>query len=413
MGTMPRWKLLRHRDFRLLLVGESLSQAGAMVGHTVLPLIAVHTLAVGAFEMGVLAAAETLAFLLVGLPAGVWIDRWRRKAVMVSTALVRAVVLLSIPLAWWLGLLTFAQMSLVAFTAGACSLFFDVAYQSVAPLVLDRESLVRGNAALQSSQSVAQLAGPPVGGALTQVLGPVVAALPIAASHLGTALAVGRMEVREPARALADDSARLGRAVWQGLEFLWRDRVLRAIALSTITCNLFSGVQQAVLMLFLARTNGLTPTAIGVMFACGGLGGIVAAATSASWVRRFGLTQMLWLSMVTTLPLGLLIPLAEDGPMLPVAVIGYTAMGFGAVLFNVTQVTHRQLVAPERLLGRLNATMRFLTWGVIPIGALLGGVLGDGAGIQQAMWTASIGIACGPIFLVLSPAGPRRSRNDG
>ncbi len=402
MARTQRTPLLGHRDFRLLWAGESLSQGCLMVGHTVLPLIAVQALAVGAFDMGLLAAAETLAFLLVGLPAGVWIDRMRRRSVLIWAAAVRALLVLSVPLVWWTGWLTFGQLLVVAFLGGLCTVFFDVAYQSFLPTVLDRERLVEGNAALQSSQSVAQLAGPPLGGVLAHLLGPVNAALAVAASYFGSSWALTRIAAREGQPTKPATTA-LHREIAEGVRFLWRERTLRAIALATITCNFFAGVQLAVIMVFLARTIGLSPAVIGIMFASGGLGGILAAVTAPRWTARHGQERTIWLCLVTTFPLGLFIPLADTGPVLLLSILGYAVVGYGAVIFNITQVTHRQTVCPDSILARVNATMRFLTWGVIPLGALLGGALGGEVGIRETMWLASVGILTGPVFLMLSP----------
>lgn len=391
-----------HRDFRSLWLGDTVSQFGTFVGHTVLPLLAVTALALTPFEMGLLTAAETAAFLLIGLPAGVWVDRVRRRSLMVVAAAARAGLLLTVPIAWWLGLLTLAQLLVVALVVGVCTVFFDLAYQSYLPFLVGREKLVEGNAKLQSSQSVAQVAGPSIGGGLAQLAGAASAVLTTGLSYLAAAGLLLRIKAVEPRPERRGDT-RLAAEVAEGLRFVFGNPLLRAIAGATASANLFSGAILALEVLFLVRTLGLTEAHVGLVLACAGAGSVLGALTVGWWTRRLGQARTIWLVPLLTWPGQLLLPLSEPGWLLALAMIGPAIAGYGAVVYNVAQVSFRQVICPDRLLGRMNASIRFVVWGTLPLGGLAGGVLGEWLGIREALWIAAAGEALAVLWVLLSP----------
>lgn len=398
----PSLGLLRERDFRQLYAADTISQIGTQVSMLALPLVAVRTLHASNFEMGVLAACETLAFLLVGLPAGAWVDRMRRRQVLIVGDLGRALVLGSVPLAWWAGWLTMPQMFLVAILAGVLTVFFDVSYQSYLPHLVGRDKLVEGNAKLEAVRAVNQLAGPPVAGALITLLTAPFAVFVDALSYLGSALFLGGIRKREEKPERKPD-AHLGREIGEGLRFVLGNRMLRSIAMCTGWSNLWSSVAGAMIIVLLARDLNLNAAIIGLTTSVAAVGGMVAALFATRFAKAFGQGPTIWISIAVTSPFQLLWPVAQRGWLLWAAAVGSGIYWFGAVVYNITQVSFRQGLTPERLLGRMNATMRFLVWGTMPIGGLLGGILGQTLGVRPTLWVGGIGGMLAFLPVLLSP----------
>ncbi|GAA2968022.1 MFS transporter [Actinokineospora diospyrosa] len=402
--------LRSHTGFRLLWAGDTVAQFGTAVGHVVLPLLAVGVLQATPGQMGVLTAAETVAFLLIGLPAGAWVDRMRRRPLMIRMDLVRAVLLLTIPVAAWFDVLTFPHLVVVALLAGACTVFFDVAYQSYLPALVGRDHLMEGNAKLQASQSVAIFSGPAIGGGLTSLIGAATTLATTGLGYLASALCLSRITTSEPLpERLPNRSLRA--EIAEGLRFVLTDRRLRAIAGCTASWNLFFGVEGAVRVLFLARVLGLGEAVIGVLLGLAGVGGIVAAVLSARIVRLLGQTRAIWLVPLIGSLFGPLIPLSHADWRVGLLVVGNIAVTFSAVVYNVAQVSYRQSICPDHLLGRMNASIRFLVWGTLPLGALAGGVLGGVIGIRETLWVVAAGWMLSCLWMVFSPL--RKERDIG
>ncbi|HZG89203.1 MAG TPA: MFS transporter [Pseudonocardia sp.] len=387
----------QHRDFLLLWTGETVSQIGTMVSRLALPLLAATALAATPWQMGLLTAASTAAFLLVGLPAGALLDRVRRRPVMIAADLARFVLFGWVPLGWWLGVLTFPQLLVVALLGGVATVFFDVGYQSVLPSAVGRAGLVEGNAKLESTRAGAEAAGPALGGGLVQLVGAANAVLLDAASFLVSAAVLSRMRGPE---AVADRSGRpLQAEIAEGLRYVLGHPLLRPITACTATANLFNGVFLAVEVLYLTRVLGLSAGVIGLVLAVGMTGGLVGALTGAWWIRRFGQGRVVLWSLLAVGPPSLLAALG--GPVW--FAVGTFALAHGAVVYNVAQVSFRQSVCPGRLLGRMNASIRFLVWGTLPIGGLLGGALAELIGVRSTVVVALLGMMIAPVWLVASP----------
>lgn len=399
---------LRIRDFRLLLAGAAAGQLGAQVTLVALPLVAVLELDAPAFQVGLLTAAETAAFLLVGLPAGAWVDRMRKLPLMIRADVVRAVAMASIPLAGVAGVLTMAQLYLVALVTGVATVFFDVAHQSYLPQLLPKDQLVSGNGALETIRSTAQVAGPGLGGGLVQLLG---AALAIAADAAGYALsalflwAVKRPE--EHPEPVPDASLR--KDIGEGLRFVFAHPLLRVIAFTTGLGNFFTATLMATQSVFLVRVLGLAPGAVGLVLSASAVGGLAGALCAGRLAARLGQARLIWLSALVTGPFALLWPLSGRGAGAVLFAIGSGVVFFGAVVYNVAQVSFRQSLCPPRLLGRMNATLRFLMWGTLPLGALAGGALADAFGARTALVWCAAGFLAVPLPLLLSPL--RRMRD--
>lgn len=401
----PAGSLRGHRDFRRLWAGETVSELGSQVSQLALPLVAVRALDATTFEIGLLEAASTVAFLLVGLPAGALVDRVRRRPVLVAADVGRMVAMGSVPVAYALGVLHLAQLYVVAVVTGVLSVFFDVAYQSHLPALVGREHVVEGNAKLAGSAQVAQVAGPSLAGALVQAIGGPYAVAVDAASFLWSSTAVGAIGAVE-----APPGGRRGRLageIGEGLRFVLGDPVLRAIAATTATINLFGGLSSAVVVPFLVRVLAARPGVIGLLFAAGGAGGVLAAVVASRLARRLGGARATRLGSYLCVG-NLLLPLARPGAGLLLFAAGLFVGGFGTVVYNVNQVSFRQRRCPAHLLGRMNATMRFVVWGVLPLGALAGGAIGSAIGLRPTLWISAVGSVAGVGFLLSSPLRTQR-----
>jgi MFS family permease len=396
--------LWRHRDFLRLWAADSLSQTGTQVTVIALPLLAIKVLDASPFEVGLLTTFEFLAFLLVGLPAGAWVDRVRRRNVLLAGDLLRAALFGSLPLAWSLGVLTLPQVYAVALLAGACTVFFDVAYQSYLPHLVGRDHLVEGNSKLQGTQSVAQVAGPTLGGVLVQVLTAPYAILVDALSYLWSAAWVASIRSREPVPE-RQPGRRLVREVREGLSFVLGHRLLRAITATTATSNLFMNVGQTALVVLLAAPTQLNLPAgtIGLFYTAAAVGGLVGAVVARRLAALVGQGPAIWIPVLLEAPFLLPLPFVQRGWQFWLAAVCFAGVGMTIVVYNITQVSFRQLLCPERLLGRMNATIRFIVWGTIPVGGFVGGVLGSTIGLRPTLWVSVAGAALAFLPVFLSP----------
>ena len=285
--------LFRHRNFMLLFGADTITQLGTHVGRIALPLVAVLVLNASPFETGLLIAAQTAAFLLIGLPAGVWVDRLPRRPILITSDLVRAALFASVPLAWWLDALTLPHLYVVALGSGLATVFFDVAYQSYLPSLVDRDQLVDGNSKLEIIHSGAEVGGRGVGGWLVQILGAPVAVLIDAVSFLGSALLLWRIDAVESIPDRAERRSLL-KEIGEGLRFVLSHRILRMITASTAISNFAYGIVGAVELIFLTRIVGLSPGVIGMLFAVAGIGGLVGATLIRPLSRWIGSARIIW-----------------------------------------------------------------------------------------------------------------------
>ena len=401
--TRSRWGLFAHHDFRQLFFGDSVSQLGTQLTVLALPVLAVRVLHANAFEMGVLGMCEFLAFLVIGLPAGAWVDRWRKKRVLVTGDLVRCAALASLPLAWALDILTMPQLLLVALTTGVATVFFDVAYQSYLPDIVDSEHIGEGNAKLQAAQSVAQIGGPALAGGLIKVIGAPLTIGLDALSFLGSASFVSRIRHEDP-RPSREGRRSLVAEIREGLAFVFGDALLWRITACTSLSNLCSSMAGAMLVLFALKNLGLEEGHLGIAFALGAVGGLLGALVANRASQWVGEGRIIPLSSVLFSPAGFLMPLAGIAipPMVALVASSFLTY-FGVVLYNVAQVSFRQRLCPRPLLGRMNASIRFVVWGTMPIGAFLGGVIGQTYGPRTVFWVAAVGGIVAALPVLFSP----------
>ncbi|MFV0131496.1 MFS transporter [Streptomyces sp. HMX112] len=403
---------LRMRDFRLLLAGAAAGQLGAHVTLVALPLVAVLQLEASAFQVGLLTAAETAAFLVIGLPAGAWVDRMRKLPLMIRADVVRAVAMVSVPVAGVAGVLTMAQLYAVALITGVATVFFDVAHQSFLPQLLPRDQLVKGNGALEAVRSSAQVTGPGLGGGLVQLLGAHLAVVADAIGYVLSAVFLWGIKRPEP-RPEAAPGASLRADIGEGLRFVFGQPLLRAMAASTGLGNFFTAVLMATQTVYLVRGLGLEPGAVGLVLSAAAVGGLAGALRSGALAARLGEARIVWLSALITGPFALLWPLSSSAGGAMVFALGSGVVFFGAVVYNIAQVSFRQALCPPGLLGRMNATLRFLMWGTLPLGALAGGALADGFGARAALLWCAAGFLVVPLPLLLSPLRRMRELPSG
>lgn len=403
------WGVLTQRDFRLLWVGESVSGLGNSVTAVALPLIAVEVLDADSTAVGLLAAAVWLPWLLVGLPVGAWVDRIRKRPLMMACDLVAGAALLSIPSAVWLDALTLQHMVVVALICGAAAVCFDTAYHSYIRIVLDGRDLLEGNAKLQGSESAVRVAGPGVAGLLAQAFGAVTGLLADAVTFLISAVCLKRIEVVEPDRAPDEERAPLRRQIIEGLRFVGRDPYLRPMVTWGAAINMALMGYQAVQVVFLVRTVGLNPALVGMLLTSGSVGGIVGALMASRFSRRFGSARGLLLLQAVTAPFALLMPMTTTGPGLLLFAMGGFLVGIGISVANIVVGSFRQTYCPPHMLGRVVATAMMINHSTIPVGSLLGGVLGDTVGYRPAMWIMTGLVAPCWLILVMSPM--RRERD--
>jgi predicted MFS family arabinose efflux permease len=398
--------LWQHPDFVKLWAGHTISRFGSEFSQLAIPLTAALVLNASAFQMGLLGTFEFAPFLVLSLFAGVWVDRLRRQPILIIADVGRAVLLGSIPLAAVLGMLRIEQLYVVGVCTGVLTVFFDVADQSYLPALVSREHLVEGNSKLEMSRSVAQITGPGIAGAVVQLVTAPLAILVDAASFLASAVFILFIRVPEPAPVRhADGPGTLWAELREGLAVVLGNPLLRSIAGCTATANLFGNAMMAVFVLYVTRELGIGPALLGIIFAMGGPGALLGALAAGRLAQRFGVGPTIIGSALIGALAELLIPLAS-GPSIVVAgtlmLAGFIG-GTASPIYNISQVSLRQAITPDRLQGRMNASVRFIVWGTIPLGALLGGALGDAIGLWPTL--ASMAACCllAPLWILFSP----------
>lgn len=411
--------LLRDPAFRRLWAAQTVTQCGTQFSILALPLTALEVLDASAFEVSALQAVQVAPYLLIGLPAGAWVDRMRRKPVLVLSDVVRAVALLTVPLAYALGALTLGQLYAVGLVIGTATVFFDVAYQSYLPDIIAAEDLAEGNAKLEVARSGSRVAGPALGGWLIGLLrGPGALCLD-AFSFLYSAVMVWRIPATVPAAptvpsapaAEARPPHALRREIGEGLRFVRRHRLLAPIAATAALLNLSYAMASALLVTYASRELGFSAGRIGLVMGLASAGLVAGALAARHAARRLGAGASIVAGALLAGAGPCLLPLSGYAAPETLLACGLFVQSFGVVLFNVNQVSMRQAVTPRPLMGRMNATVRFVTWGALPLGALCGGALAGVAGIHTALWISAL--AGVPAFLAVALSDVRRAGADG
>lgn len=400
---MRAGSLWSHGDFRLLWGAQTISQFGTQVTLLALPLAAIVTLDASALEASVLGALEYAPFLLLTLPAGVWVDRLRRKPLLVAADVARAFAVASVPLAWMLDALTMWQLYAVGFTVGAMTVVFDVAYVPYVASLVERDQLADANAKLEISRSAAQTAGPGLAGGLVQLASAPVALAVDALSYLASGALVARISsAEEPAPVPERASGR--RELADGVRFVYGHALFRPIMACTALSNFFGqAVWGPLLLVYAVRELELSAGTIGLVFTLGNVGVLAGALSVGAITRRIAIGPTIAGSALLFGPPVLLVPAAPEHAAVPWLVAAFAITGFGGVVYNVSIRTVIQSATPNRMLGRATAVARTTVWGVIPLGTLLGGVAASVFGVHEAIWIGAAGAALAALPVLLSP----------
>ncbi|NEN51853.1 MFS transporter [Modestobacter muralis] len=397
--------LLRvHRDFRLLWAGDTVSAVGDAVTFVAFPLVALETLGASTATAALLSGVPSVPMLVLGLPIGAWVDRLPRRPMFVASTMAAGAAVASVPLAAVLGVLSMAQLVLVALVMGTAQVVSQTAAGALLPEVVPRDRLVEANGALQVSGSAAQIGGPSLGGLLVQVLGAAGALVADAISFVLAGLVV--LAVRSRSAVRVRESRRRG-SLWReialGLRHVLADPVLRVLMVNAAIANLALSAVFALLVPFLSRTVGLAPGLLGLLLGIGTGGGLVGAALAGRLARRLGTARLVLRSVLLAAPFGLLMPLAAPGWRLASFVAGLFVVCVGLGLYNVTVVSYRQAATPPELLGRVTSAMRVVQQGVMPLGALMAAGLTLALGARGAL-AVSVAIDLIPgLVLLASP----------
>ncbi len=404
--------LWRNSYFVKLWVAQTISLLGSAVSFLALPLIAVSFLNATPVQMGMLTAVNTLPALLLGLFAGVWLDRHHRRPILIATDIGQAVLLIVVSGAAVLHALRMEELYMLAFGIAAFSLFFDVADQSLLPALIGRDQLVEGNSKLELSRSAVAIVGPALAGGLIQLATAPRAILFDAGSFFISALCIASMSVSETITSIPQRQQTMRHAIGDGVRLVLDNRSLRALTGALATSALFTSMLDAVLLLYLTRELHLRPGLIGLIFGCGSVGFLLGALLQARATRRCGLRATLMVGLLLTGCGDLLIPTITrtTAGVLVVLVLfaGQFCFGLGRTTFSISQVSLRQRITPDHLLGRMNATTRFVRAACMALGGLLGGLLGVAIGLRGTLVLAAVGEVL-TIAWLLTPLEPLTS----
>jgi MFS family permease len=399
----PQPTLWRHHNFLRLWSSETISSFGAQFSELAIPLTAVLILQVTPAQLGILNATVTAPFLLFSLIAGVWVDRHRRRPVMIISNILRAVLLAMIPIAAATGHLSIFLLLGVAFLGGTLRVFFDIAYQSFLPGLVQREQLVDANSRLEASRAVSSVAGPSVAGGVIQIITAPFAIAFDAVSFIFSTLFLNKIDYPEP---IPDHSARpsVTTEIRQGLKLVMRDPRLRSLTGAGSIANFFEFAIMTIFLLYAVNMLELQPDMIGIILGVGALGAIVGALLAGRLASRIGtgpaILASLFLGATTWGPL---IYLATPETAIPLLVVAWFFGEVSFVAWSINQSSLRQAICPANIQGRVSATMRFLSAGTVPLGSITGGILGDLLGLRLAIGVAAAGVLLAPFWLIFSP----------
>ena len=406
-GSLQRWlhhPLTRNSAFMHLWAGQTAAQVGFQVGTLATSAIAITVLHASETQIGVLSGLQTLAFLLVGLPAGAWVDGWRKRRVMIVANLARIVALVSIPIAYVFSSLTLTHLMVVAALLGLSTVFFDVAYQSYVPMIASKRYIGAANGRLEASYQVGRAGGPGLGGWLLGAIAPPLAYLLTASTYVCSTWAIWRIRTPEPTPVRSD--ATLGAQIREGLAFVRGQRILYPL-FSCIAAGAFASAGIRVLLpLLVLRTLSMSATQLGLLLSAGAIGGFLGALTRPVWIAHLGIGR----TLVITNIIGVLVIVAQPasihapGMAAWIIAVSGVASSYFLTVYNVTQMSLRQEICPPDMLGRMNAIFRFAVWGVMPLGSFVAGIVAAHTGIEAAMYLfTALAVAAG-VAIAFTPA---------
>jgi MFS family permease len=400
-------QVTRQPGFIKLWVGQTVSAVGSQMTGIAIPVIAVTFLHATEFQMGLLGAADTSAFLVVGLLAGALVDRMVKRKVMIIADLVRMLVIGIVPILYFYNVLNIYQLMVLGAIASVATVFFDVSYQSYIPILLPKEYIGVGNSRLETTNQISGIVSPGLVGALLRIVQAPFLLIADAFSFLISALSLSLIKDKEIPKAKSERKP-IVHEIAEGLKFVWNQRLIRAISFTTSTSNLFSTITGTMFAIYFFRQTylGFDTAAFGVMASFGAVGGLLGAVSTPKLIKIFGEGPLIVLSAVLMGFSQLLIPLSWYMPRefaLAALLFNTCFTSFTVLTYNITQVTARQRLCPEHLLGRMNASIRFMVWGCMPIGAFISGVLGSTIGLIPTIWFGAVMTVFTASFVLFSP----------
>ncbi|MEU8891557.1 MFS transporter [Streptomyces sp. NPDC048442] len=397
--------LWRNRNFMLLWGGQGAGTLGPRIAMVVLPLLALETLHASAFQVSLLTSLGWLPYLLFSLPAGVLADRLDQRWIMIFCDVARLLLILSVPLVALGGGLSLWYLYAVVGVSGVLTVQFTVAYRSQLPRLVRGSQLVDGNGKLGIVESLAELTGPGLGGALIGLVGTSRALFANVLTYALSALSLGLMRVPAAGRTAKGASARVPfkAAVGEGLTFVRHQPILRKLLICTSVSNFFVTATNAIAVTFMLRELHASATAVGLVFTAGSVGGLLTGIFARQIAGRVGSARVIWVSMLLPGPLYFLMPLSSSGWGVALYAVGLAALSANSTLFNVASLSYRQIVCPPELLSRVGAVYLWIAYGVIPLGALFGGTLATGVGLRATLWVCATGMWSAALFVVFSP----------
>jgi len=401
---VPRTGLWLQPDFLRLWSATTVSTFGSFLTQTALSFTAILVLGAGPFEIGLLAAAELGPAVLVGLFAGTLVDRWPRRPIMIASDLGRAILLGSIPIAALLGTITMLQLYVVAAAVSVLSVFFEIANRAFLPTLIARQALVEGNSKLTASTTAAETVAFGTGGWLVQWLSAPIAIVIDALSFVWSALLIARIRAVEPAPSTAEEHHSMRREIGDGLRAVLADPVLRALTGSNAILNLGYYIIGAAYLLYVNQALGFGPGVLGFIFAVGGAGAF-AGSIVAERIPRAGAGLILIVSLLVTAAGMGLVPLATGTGLLAIALlVSQQIVGdLAATIYQIYHVSLRQSITPNRLLGRVSASIRVIEAAAMLLGSLVGGLLGETIGLRPTLVAGVVVIALAAVWLFGSP----------
>jgi len=403
-------QLFRNPRFAWLFTAQTLSVMGSQLGGFAVTVVAVVMLSATEGEMGILNAANTAAFLVVGLLAGAWVDRWVKRRVMIIADLVRMVMMALIPILYFAGSLQIWHLIVIGAVVGVATVFFDVAYQSVIPILFKSEHIAPANSALETSSQISHISGPPIAGSLIAFMTAPVVLIFDAVSFGISALTLSFIKDDEKPKPL-EDRRPLHKEIAEGVKFVWNEPIIRAVSFCTSSTNLFNTIGTTLMGIYVLRELEISLPVFGLIMTIAGVGGLLGASLSAKLAAWIGEGQLIAVSAFGSAAAFMMVPLTGvvDHFWAPfiLAAIEF-AISFFVLTYNITQVSARQRICPKPLLGRMNASIRFFVWGVMPIGALLAGVLGTAFGAFTTIVIGGVGMLFASLFVILHPLARMR-----
>jgi len=402
-GAWPRHGLWRHRDFLLLWSAQGISAVGSRITRTALPMAAILVAGAGALDLGLLAVTLTLPRALFAWFGGGWVDRHRRRPILIGGDLARAIALLAIPAAAYWSVLSMPLLYLIAAITGVANVLFELADHVFITDLVAREQLLDANGKREAVDAVAEISGPALGGTLVALLTAPLAIAVDAATFVASAGLIARIRKRETIAATAaapsfSDDVRIG------IRVVWRNPAIRALFIAAATMTLFGSFMASLYTLFALTALGLTPTELGIAIGCGGIGALAGALLAARAAARFGARRTLIGSLALGAAMQVLIPLAPPIPWIAMTfLIATQVIGDGALtVWEINETTLRQRLLPPEALGRAAATFQVANGVLTPLGALAGAVLTESIGIRPTLWLLPIGFGLALVSLVVA-----------